>query len=148
MQVINRKVLNSACGATSTYLGVEGAKRHLFTVLDVARVRILPKNGNSSFFVSIYEKIEGTRLIKNREECDGRSDLSDDGLDLLGDLLQGLVGLDLPARRNQHIKERSIDEQLYAPYSPFWMVELHSTSKTHRSRVSFDSIPFTTRTSF
>ena len=77
-----------------TYRCCEAAEFDLLTVEDVPWIGIEPLLGDSGLLVGVHQKIKGTRLGQERKERHTSRNLSDDGLDLIMNLLQRLVPLD------------------------------------------------------
>ena len=64
---------------------------HLLPVLDLLRVTVTPLNRHVRVGISIYEHVEGAVAIELWQERDGSCDLSEDGLNLVLNLLFGFV---------------------------------------------------------
>ena len=75
-----------------THLGVERPQAHVLRIGDETRVRVLPRQGHGGGLVRVHQQVEVAGLAQQGEEGHAGGDLAHDGLDLLRDLLVGLVG--------------------------------------------------------
>ena len=70
--------------------GSEAAELDFGRVQNVARVGIGPLFGSFDFLVRVHEQVEGAGFLQERKEGDTSGDLTNDGLDFVVDLLDGL----------------------------------------------------------
>jgi len=64
------------------------AQLDLLAVHDVARIGVFPFLWHGSILLGVDQKIEGARLVEERQKSDAGGDLSDDGLDFAVDFFE------------------------------------------------------------
>ena len=97
--------------------------------------------------MGVHQQVKEAGLVQKRQEGYGGCDLSDDSLNFLCDLLLRLGGLYLTAHRINHkLLYQKRSSYVISQFSD--VADVLSQLNTQRSRVSFDSTPFTTNTSF